>query len=54
MASKIIATIILIAFLGLSFIKNIGAFEQDKPVLIFSIIDLLMLVFVGLVVWGVL
>lgn len=54
MASKIIATIILSLIAILSFFKNIKVYEEDKAVLIFTFIDLLLFVFIGLVVWGVL
>lgn len=54
MASKIIATIILSLMAILLFFKNIKVYEEDKPVIIFSIIDLLLFVFIGLVVWNVL
>ena len=54
MATKIIATIILSLITILSFFKNIKVYEEDKPVLIFTFIDLLLFVFIGLVVWNVL
>ena len=54
MASKIIATIILSLIAILSFFKNIKVYEEDKAVLIFTIVDLVAIVFIGLVVWSVL
>lgn len=54
MVSKIIATVILSLMAILSFFKNIKVYEEDKPVLIFTFLDLLAIVFIGLVVWSVL
>ncbi len=54
MATKIIATVILSLMAILSFFKNIKVYEEDKPVLIFTFIDLLLFTFIGLVVWSVL
>lgn len=53
-ASKIIATIILSLMAILSFFKNIKVYEEDKAVLIFTVVDLVAIVFIGLVIWGVL
>lgn len=53
LASKIIATVILAIMAIFSFFKNIKVYEEDAAVLIFTVVDLALFVFVGVVVWGV-
>lgn len=53
LASKIIATVILVILAIFSFFKNNKVYEEEVPTLIFTVVDLALLVFVGVVLWGV-
>ena len=53
LASKVIATVILVIMAIFSFFKNIKVYEEDAPTLIFTVVDLALLVFVVVVVWDV-
>lgn len=52
LASKIIATVILVIMAIFSFFKNNKVYEEDVPILVFTVVDLALFVFIGIVVWG--